>query len=320
MVDIVKVVNGGPGQKPTVTFTLHDFQGNGIPLASMTTSPNRVSLNIAGPTTDYGYTSFGPDVTTPGYVTENPTTTGQCSNDGTCTYTFTHAIPAGAKGTYAIGIEARRGLTIPAGTTPQQSTQYGAINKVLYFSVDGSPVVQRRQVVDIAKCNGCHVALSVHGENRNQTVYCVFCHNPSNTDASKPTPQAIDFSLFIHKIHFGDNLTQFGATYTVSGNDFTKVRYPVMDNTGTPGDTAKCYMCHVNNTEAVFPIGLNPVVNPQGLVNPTPPTTAACTACHVKQSDMAHAQAQTDSRFGESCDVCHSANAQFSVLQEHAGK
>ena len=36
------------------------------------TSPNRISLILAGPTTDYGYTNFGSDVTTPGYVSETP--------------------------------------------------------------------------------------------------------------------------------------------------------------------------------------------------------------------------------------------------------
>jgi OmcA/MtrC family decaheme c-type cytochrome len=180
-------------------------------------------------------------------------------------------------------------------------------------------VVPRRMVVDLAKCNACHTRLSEHGENRNQTVYCVLCHNPSQTDAANP-PQAVSFSLFIHKIHSGTNLQAYGATYVVSGRDFTTVRYPVFSPTGTPGDTAKCYMCHVNNSEAVFPIGLNAVKNPQGLLDPTPATTAACTACHVEKSTMAHAQSQTDPKFGESCDVCHDINGAFSVIQVHAGK
>ncbi|MBZ5585115.1 MAG: OmcA/MtrC family decaheme c-type cytochrome [Acidobacteriia bacterium] len=317
---ILKVDNGAAGKKPTVTFTLRDSQGNGIPLSTLTASPNRVSLNMTGPTTDYGNTSFGPDVTTPGYVTENPVATGQCSPDGTCAYTFTHAIPAGAKGTFAIGIEARRALVLGAGTLQQQSTQYGADNKVFYFPVDGSPVAKRRQVVDISKCNGCHTRLSMHGENRNQTEYCVFCHNPGNTASGTPR-QAINFSLMIHKIHFGENLAQYGATYSIGSSDFTDVRYPVMSDTGAAGDTAKCDMCHVNNSEAVFPIGLNAVTTPQGLMNPTTPaTTAACTACHVTTSATAHASTQTDGKYGESCDVCHGANADFSVLKEHAGK
>ena len=111
VVNITNVVNGGAGQKPTVTFTVRDFSGAGIPMSVMATSPNRISLNMAGPTADYGYTSFGSDVTTHGYVTENPVPTAQCSADGTCTYTFTHAVPAKATGTYAIGID-KSGLQI----------------------------------------------------------------------------------------------------------------------------------------------------------------------------------------------------------------
>jgi OmcA/MtrC family decaheme c-type cytochrome len=320
VVDILKVDNGVAGGNPTVTFTMKDFQGNGIQLADMKTSPNRVSLNMAGPTTDYGYTSFGADVTTPGNVAENPTTTGTCSSDGTCSYTFVHAIPANAKGTFAIGIEARRGLTLLPGTVKQQTTQYGAVNKVFYFSVDGSPVVKRRQVVDIAKCNGCHVNLSVHGANRNQTEYCVLCHNPSQTDNTKPAAQGVDFSLFIHRLHFGDNLAQYNQTFSVNGKDFSGVRFPVMSNTGNPGDTAKCYMCHVTGTEANFPIGLNNVTSPKDPLSPMPATTAACSGCHVQISSLAHMVSQTDPKFGESCDVCHSADGAFSVDKEHAGK
>jgi OmcA/MtrC family decaheme c-type cytochrome len=335
-VTIVKVDDGVAGKKPTVTFTIRDNSGAGISMAQMTGGNNRIGLVLAGPTSDYGYTNFGSDVTTHGYVSENPVPTAKCGSDGTCTYTFTHAIPADAKGTFAIGIEARRELTILPGTTKQQVTEYGAINKVSYFSVDGSAVQPRRKVVEIAKCNGCHSFLSLHGENRNQIEQCVLCHNPSETDigrrssATNPAdktqpPQAVNFALMIHKIHTGENMQEFGQNYTIVGfggshNDFSEVRYPVMGNTGETKDTAKCYMCHVNNSEAVFPVGKNNVTDPQGKLNPAPSTTSACTACHMSTSALSHAVSQTDPKFGESCDVCHGADADFSVIKEHAGK
>ncbi len=59
---LTKVTNGGAGQKPTVTFTVRDNNGNGIPMSTFTTGSNSLSLTMAGPTTDYGYTSFGSDV------------------------------------------------------------------------------------------------------------------------------------------------------------------------------------------------------------------------------------------------------------------
>jgi OmcA/MtrC family decaheme c-type cytochrome len=316
VITLVKVDNGAAGQMPTITFTLKDKSGAPIDPATLVTSPNKISFNIAGPTTDYGYTTFA-GVTTPGYDSENAAALSKCGQDGTCTYTFTHAIPAGSKGTFAIGVEARRALVVLPGTVKQVSTDYGADNKVIYFSVDGSPVVKRRAVVDIAKCNQCHVRLSLHGENRNQTEYCVFCHNPSNTSG---TVSGIDFSVMVHSIHFGVNLAAAGATYKIGTTDFSGIRYPAFSLTGQPHDTTNCEMCHITGTEAVFPIGLNPVKAPNFLLDPAPATTAACAACHVTRSNMAHMAAQTDPKFGESCDVCHDVNGAYSVIKEHAGK
>jgi hypothetical protein len=64
---LTKVASGGAGQKPTVTFTVRDNKGNGIPMSTFK-SGGSLSLTMAGPTSDCGYTSFGSDVTTPGYV------------------------------------------------------------------------------------------------------------------------------------------------------------------------------------------------------------------------------------------------------------
>jgi OmcA/MtrC family decaheme c-type cytochrome len=331
----VKVANGVPGKAPTVTFTVRDNKGNGIPMSTFTANSGSLSLTMTGPTSGVTMTNFGADSTTPGYVTE--TATGSvCSFDGTCNYTFTHIIPAKAAGTFMIGIEGRLSTTLNPGTTTQQTVQYGGTNQVTYFSVDGTPVTPRRTVVAMQNCNSCHGYLEVHGDLRNNVTYCVICHNPENTDfttrpssttaslASAP-PQAINFALMVHKIHTGANLANFNSTYIVVGHggatsNFDNVLFPPMGPTGATRDTAQCYMCHTNNSEAVFPIGLNPVTDPQGLLNPTPATTSACLACHLKPSDMAHAQANTDPKFGESCDVCHAAGAAFDVLQVHAGQ
>jgi OmcA/MtrC family decaheme c-type cytochrome len=334
-VKITNVQNGVAGKAPLVTFTIKDNAGNGISMATMTGGSNRIALVMAGPTTDYGYTNFGSDVTTPGYVSENPVPKAACDNAGTCTYQFTHAVPAAAKGTFAIGIEARRGITLLPGTAKQTTSEYGATNMVYNFSVDGSKVTPRRTVVSLANCNQCHTKLSLHGENRNQIEMCVLCHNPAENDlayksvatvaADKTTPpQSVNFALMIHKIHTGDALGAAGLSYAIIGyggshNEFNEVRYPAMLN-GSTGDTANCNMCHVNNSQAVFPIGKNPVLDTQGLLSPAPATTSACTACHFDTGSFAHAVINTDPKFGESCSVCHSAGKEFDVLAEHAGK
>jgi len=335
-VAITKVDNGTAGKKPTVTFTIKNNAGAGIPMSAMTGGSNRMALVMAGPTSDYGYTSFGSDVTTPGYVSENPVPTAQCASDGTCVYTFTHAIPATAKGTYSIGIEARRGITINGGTAIQQTSEYGATNKVFNFSVDGSPPVARRTVVSIDNCNQCHNKLTVHGENRNQIEMCVLCHNPSENDSSvrssatvpadKAAPaQGVNFDYMVHRIHLGERMLDptINTTYTIVGfqgshNDFTDVRYPAMNATGTTGHVEACYVCHVKGSEAVLPVGKNDVTNPSAPILKVGAVTSACTSCHPQNSTFAHARSNTDPQFGESCDICHGTNGQFSTTKVHA--
>jgi len=331
---LVKVAGAAPGKAPTVTFTVRDNSGKGIPMSYFTANSGSLSLTMAGPTTDYGYTSFGSDTTsTPGYVTEAVITGSTCASDGTCTYTFTHVLPSASKGTYAIGIEGRLSATVLPGTTQAVTTQYGGTNQVIYFSVDGSTVAPRRTVVAMANCNNCHRYLEVHGGLRNNVTYCVICHNPSNTDfttrptatvaADKALPnQAINFALMVHKIH-GDVSTQ-GQTYIIVGhggshNDFSNTLYPAMNN-GSVGDVANCAMCHTGGSQAVFPIGKNPVRDPQGLLDPAPATTSACTACHLDTGSMAHAYLATDPKFGESCSVCHASGAAFDVNAMHANQ
>jgi OmcA/MtrC family decaheme c-type cytochrome len=343
-VTITGITNTMAGQNPTVAFTVKDTSGSPLPISSLA----NLNFIMAGPTSDFGYTSFGSNVTTPGYVSESATK-ATCDANSNCAYTFTHAIPANATGSYTIGVESERQETVLAGTTSQMTVTSATPNQVMYFSVDGSAVQPRRTVVTEANCNDCHASLQAHGGLRNNPQYCVFCHNPSDTDfATRPMsvvasdrtlpPQGINLPLMIHKIHTGENLeAQFQQDYIVVGfggshNDFgaafapvpasipnTGVRYPAMGPTGNVQDTAECYMCHINGSEAVLPIGKNPVTDPQGLLNPAPATTSACTACHLNQSAYAHAVVNTSSQFGESCDICHGTGAAFSATQVHAG-
>jgi OmcA/MtrC family decaheme c-type cytochrome len=328
VVNITKVQNGTAGTAPVVSFTVVNTAGAGIPLSKL----GSISFTMAGPTTDYGDTSFGSNVTTPGYVTESASG-ATCDNNGNCQYTFTHIVPAASTGTYAIGVEARRTEIVLPGTTSQLSIQYGAPNKVVYFSVDGSAVVDRRTVVQLSNCNNCHVALSVHGTLRNNTEYCVMCHNPSNTDASvragatvaadkAAPPQGINFNLLVHRIHYGINMQAFNRTYIVVGfggshNDFSSTLFPAMSPTGTATDTRNCSLCHVNSSEQTLPIGKNQVVDPQGPINPVQAVASACSGCHVDLPSASHFLANTTT-LGESCTVCHSAGAAYAVDQVHA--
>jgi OmcA/MtrC family decaheme c-type cytochrome len=345
---LTKVTGGTPGTAPTVSFTVTNNAGQGIPMSYFTANSGSLSLTMAGPTTDYGYTIFGTNTSTPGYVTESVINGAQCDSSGDCTYTFTNVVPAKAKGTYTIGIEGRLSITLLPGTSQAVTTSYGGTNQIINFSVDGSPVAPRRTVVAMANCQHCHTYLEVHGGLRNNVTYCVLCHNPSNTDATtRPSAvvasyaalpnQGINFALLVHSIHTGNKLGAAGADYVVVGhggsiNDFgqafasvpskipnTGVLYPAMLN-GSVGDTANCTMCHTGGSQDVLPVGLNNVTDPSALINPVPATTSACTACHFDTPTMAHAVLNTSAQFGESCTVCHGAGAAYDATTVHVGQ
>ena len=116
VINILNVSNGSAGKAPAITFTLTDGSKNPIAASSLVGGENRLAAVLAGPTTDYGPTNFGSDVTTPGYVSEDATK-ATCGTDGTCVYQFLHSIPANATGTFSIGMEGRAGYTILPGTT-----------------------------------------------------------------------------------------------------------------------------------------------------------------------------------------------------------
>ncbi len=330
IVKIAKVQNGTAGSAPVVSFTVQNNVGAGVPLSTLSS----ISFTMAGPTTDYGYTSFGSGVTTPGYVTESASG-ATCDNNGNCQYTFTHAVPASATGTYAIGVEARETQVLNTDTAGTQSITYGAPNVVTYFSVDGSPVVDRRAVVQLSNCNNCHVSLQVHGALRNNTEYCVMCHNPSNTDASTRAtatvaadkaapPQGINFNLLVHRIHYGINMQASNRTYVVVGfggshNDFSGTLFPALSPTGTATDTENCSLCHINSSEQadVTLSGFHAVTDPQGPINPIQPVSSACSGCHVDLPSASHFLSNT-TVLGEACAVCHSSGAAYAVDAMHA--
>jgi OmcA/MtrC family decaheme c-type cytochrome len=307
--EILKVEDGLAGKKPVVTFSVKDKNGNGIPMSAM----ERVTLTMAGPSTDY--TGFPR-----GYIQDNALKAEGA--DGVYSWTFTTAIPEDARGTFAIGLEGRRTEKVLAGTKRERSIRYGAKNPVYYFSVDGSEVQPRREPTAIANCNGCHTRLSLHGENRVDNVaYCVMCHNPAETDASRRPADAgaaesIDMKFMTHRIHGGTQLhSSFGTDYTVYGYSGTPISF---SHVGYPAPLTACYMCHVNGSENP---GLNTatmasVNTPRHRLTSTPGVTAACYGCHDNTVMLSHAQANTTG-LGESCAACHSQTSDFAPTRMH---
>jgi OmcA/MtrC family decaheme c-type cytochrome len=300
VLEILKVDNGVAGREPSVTFSVKDKSGVPVPLNQL----ENVSLVMSGPTSDYGYTNFGSD-TRSGWISESAVG-AQCNPAGACTYTFKHAIPGDAKGSFAIGIESRRKETLLPGTTKAMEVRYGGVNKVVYFSVDGSPVQPRRTVAQTASCNACHSFLSFHGDNRNQVDMCVLCHNPAmvtTPDDPNQLAAGINFNLMVHRIH---------SSYKL----YSEVRYPAMSPTGATRDTRGCAMCHLNESQTK-PAGVRDVLDPQGFINPVKPYTASCIGCHSSITASSHALTNT-SPIGESCAVCHGTSSTFAIDKMHA--
>ena len=300
VVEIVSVDGAAPGKGPAVTFTLKDKSG--APYAP--SDVDRLAINMGGPSTDYKW-----------FVTEDARkATGA---NGQYTWTMANPLPADAKGTYTIGMEAYKNATLLPGTKQAVTLRDAAVNKTLAFSVDGSKLAPRRQIVSLDKCNACHGSLSVHGDNRNQIENCVICHNPTNTDiaqrsATSGPAQTIDFRTMIHRIHTGENNERPMIVYGFgkSKNDFSEVRYP--------GDRRNCNTCHVNGSEQLpLSAGHLSVNDPEAPIPNPGPETAACVSCHTAIFASSHALANTTT-LGESCSACHGSSADFSINRVHA--
>jgi OmcA/MtrC family decaheme c-type cytochrome len=303
---ITSIENGRAGERPIVNFTLTDRKGALLEPSKV----DRMNLVLAGPATDFGdgLPAAG------GYVSESAK--AATATQSGWRYQFTQAIPSTAQGSYAIAAEARRREIVLPGTVKEMEVSSGSPNDIAYFSVDGSAVTPRRKVVDLQKCNDCHRYLSVHGENRNNTEYCVMCHNPAMTDAArrpadKGPPEAIDFALMIHRIHAGNRQTR---DYTLYGFGNTPHNY---NHVGFPGLLNNCLNCHLDRTYNVPPPARLDKTDPRGWVSPAMPSNAACGGCHVSRDTASHALVNTSS-LGESCAVCHGPKASYSVDRVHA--
>lgn len=333
-VEIAGLSSHGPGEKPVVSFKVTENAGNAL---SDLSGLNRLAFTIAGPTTDYASvltaTAVGGGA---GGMLSGP------AGDGTFQYTLPVSVPADATGTWALGAEARRSvtLTVPEGSGPR-SVNEAAVNPVVTFTVDDQAAEVRRVVVEDAKCQACHGELSkgfsIHGNLRNQAEYCVLCHNPNASDVARRRNDAaavaagdavapIDFKYMIHKIHTGEELAQqpylvygFGpAPANFSAIDFGEVRFP--------GDRRDCQSCHAEETNLLPPYPGAALGTQVGHLDPASgalvvdgrlgPITSVCTSCHDSDAAMAHAETQTGSS-GEACAVCHSEGREVAVSTAH---
>ena len=285
--DILAVDGGAPGKRPTITFTIKDKSGKPVKPSEMA----RLNFRFAGPSTDYQP------------VISEDARRAEDSPDGRYYWTFSVPIPAGAQGTWAVGIEGRREVRLLEGTKQEQVVRDTGLNKVFHFSVDGTRIQPRRKVVATGKCNACHGALAFHGDARNTTGNCVLRHSSQLVARG----ETVDFRMMIHKIHMGSGLSR---GYAIGNANFSKAGYPGLRN--------NCEARHVNGSQNLpLQPGLFRVADPKGYINPAPPETAACLSCHDTRLAASHALANITAA-GEGCAACHGPDADFSVSKVHS--
>jgi OmcA/MtrC family decaheme c-type cytochrome len=331
-VTILSATNVGPGKKPTVTFKI--TQNDGKAISPSASGASTLSLTMAGSTLDYNT----PNGTNGQPFSENALNAAYDATTGICTYTFTIAMPATAKGTWTFSSQYRRTVVLTKAVGGTISFTEGGPNPIFDVSVDGSAVKARRATVTLAKCNACHDRLAnlfSHGGQRISIQFCVQCHAPPATDvARRPAdgsanpPEGISFAHMIHRIHTGEELTNTFTVYGFGGaaSVFNEVTYP--------GDRRNCLACHISFTPSTsatnpttgisppMPAGTLNVVTPRDMYSPQGTASAACLGCHDAEDYQAHAYINTavfpSGNVAEACGACHGANSDLAPSKVHA--
>ncbi len=301
LVQIIDIRDTDPGDRPTVTFSLSSKYGRLSP-----SELNRLRFSLNGPNTDFTF-----------YVQETATSNSKPAGSN-WEYRFEAKLPDDAMGSFTLGVEGRADAVINPGEDSEFETEDQIQNFAEGFAVTDTMPVDRRAIVNDAKCENCHANLSLHGGNRHDANgYCQTCHMPSATDAAvRPEgtgdPQSIDFRYMIHKIHRGLELENGYVVYGYrsSLHDFSEVEYP--------GDLRNCEACHDGGSyQLPLNSDLEPVTTPRDFWTPMLPETAACLSCHDGSSTAVHADSNT-SDLGEACATCHGVGKSFSVDSVHA--
>jgi OmcA/MtrC family decaheme c-type cytochrome len=308
--EIISIDAAKPGSLPVVTFKVTDNSGKSIAPADM----DYLAFTLAGPTSDYINRVIETAIKKPATILQGIAD----ADKGSFKYTFQYMIPADAKGTYAVGMEGYVMETIQGVKDPVRDAGY---NPVAYVALDGGKADPRRLVVDRDKCDSCHKNLAVHGGNRQNTEYCVLCHNPATSDivnrpADQGAAQSISFRVMIHGIHSGATLEQ--QPFTVWGKGTTPANF---SDVVFPGDLAACQTCHKAGTNALpLAKGVQPTTfskDGKTVISSTLPIRSVCSSCHDSTDAQGHYELMTTTSGIETCNVCHAAGAEFDVNKVH---
>ena len=286
IVEFLEVTNSGPGERPTVTFSVSSKNGPLNPAAM-----NRLRFKLSGPNEDFSF-----------YVSEDVENYIQVGDNWA--YTFEAALPEDAEGSYTISVEARNLVDVDFGNEVSEERDT-AENPQLAFAVTDESAMWRRTVVDDYNCENCHSNLAFHGGNRHDPDYCGVCHMPQALD--RDGEQTIALKYMVHSIHRGAELEN---GFAIGSHDYSEIEYP--------GDLRNCDACHTGNSQQIpLSAGALPTITPQAWWSPMQPQAAACLSCHDGDDAAVHAYTNT-SFFGESCSTCHGEGKSAAVDKVHA--
>jgi OmcA/MtrC family decaheme c-type cytochrome len=225
------------------------------------------------------------------------------------TYTTVVNLPGAASDTVTVAMEGHPAADLNPYQIPNvYETRLSVKNAFAYVNVGGprNTPAMRRDVVDVAKCNGCHDSagqgISLHGNNRTGEIQvCVMCHNPDATDINRrpadpadaldgKAEETIDFKRMIHQIHMGSELEEgvviygFGNTaHDFSGIDFI-------------GNMQNCETCHfpgTYGTEEAWNTFATTIDTGDDLADPSDDlnissTASVCSSCHDMDYSKSH--------------------------------
>lgn len=352
---IVSVTNTAPGQMPTVSLRVLDPTNPAYaadpastaydindPAGPFQTGSARISVDIAWTAKDFGNLD-------PNDNLARPPTSGQpfapininfktgAVNDGSNTFTQTStlAIPTGITGSGAAIVEGRPQVDLGNGLVSLAVVGVGES-----FAITDATAQDRRNIVDIQKCNDCHNTLALHGDNRvGNTELCSTCHNPNTTDINRRVAGGacevadggddapIDLKRMVHQIHSGNAII---CGYNNSLHDYTEVVYP--------GHLNNCEGCHLPDTyypvnpAAVMATTVDVGADRSSLLDDVAisPNAAVCTSCHTSDLAKNHVL-QSGGDFGatktedgtmissgvETCALCHGKGGVADVGEVH---
>lgn len=332
--NVLRVANTAPGAFPTVTFSVTDpTRGNApynihadAPFTQCAGGASRLFVDIGWSTTDYTNVGSGFNPGQPVQINALNACGGNsvANGDGTFTVTSPVAVPPGQTGSLVAALEGHPALDADGNGTVDR---IAVKNAFLYAPITDATARPRRTVVEIARCNECHEQLSLHGNNRTDSIEtCVVCHAPGATDVSRRVAGSacdtalglddapIDMKVMIHGIHAGNySACGFGNT----PHDYREVVYV--------GKLNNCEGCHKPDT--YYPVDSTAVIGPTVDANnpalytddvAVSPNTAVCGACHASDTARAHMVANggdyaagKDARGRlvasdlETCTLCH---------------